>query len=209
MERLFKYRASKNQGIGLGEYVADSESQLPCDGKQVCDDCDNCLGIRSRATHIINHCGYERYACPKHAHQFQESIKSTKMNQSLKSLISFCMTFDEIRTLDQTKPIGLVPFSKQECLQIFKMNSKLYAKSIKNLKIQNEPFICDIHIDPIQSRAFYMIENWTQSEKDLQQKYPKQVLCEYKKDGKMLTRFFDYRNSELIFEMMLNIPTTT
>lgn len=206
MQRLYQYKAKLNHGIGLGELIENSEEQLPCDlnGVYYCEDCVNCLGIRSKATHIANKYGYEKYLCLRHARNFLKINNDNTDNSH--SLISFCLPFDEIRQLDQTKPIGLVPFSKQECLSIYHLNLGVYTKQMRDLSrtFLNDPFIIKIYIHPEQSKTFFKIDPWSRSELLIKQKYPQELLISYWKELKNLVLFYDFRNDNLIYELMLN-----
>lgn len=199
MQRLYQYKALLNQGIGMGEFVENSELQLPCDliNSYFCEDCGSCFGIKTKATHIGNHLGCEKYLCLKHARIFEKMHSNQRM--------SFCMSFDKIMELDKTKPIGLVPFSKQECLSIYHLNLHVYTQQMKSLCKQfDEPFIIQIYVHPEESRTFFKIDPYSRAPENIRQKYSKETLTDYWEKLKNLVLFYDYRNDNLIFELMLN-----
>jgi hypothetical protein len=199
MQRLYQYKAAQNQGVGMGEYVENSEIQLPCDliNTYYCEDCNGCFGIKSKATHIGNYLGDEKYLCVKHARIFQKL--------HLNVLMGFCLSFEDVIKLDKTKPIGLVPFSKQECLSIYHLNLAVYTQQIKSLSQQftEDPFIIQIYVHPEESRTFFKIDPYSRTDSHIAQKYSKDTLLEYWNEMKNLVLFYDYRNDNLIYELLL------
>lgn len=189
-----------NQGIGMGEYVENSESQLACDliNTYYCEDCGDCFGMRTKATHIGNDLGSEKYLCSKHARLFEKTHTNKRM--------SFCLTFEDTIKLDHTRPIGLVPFSKRECLSIYHLNLGVYSQQIENLSklFVDDPFIIQIYIHPEESRTFFKIDPYSKVDAIIQHKYSKDTLIEYWNEFKNLVLFYDYRNDNLIYELMLN-----
>ena len=199
MQRLFQFKAAQNQGVGMGEYVENSEIQLPCDliNTYYCDDCGGCFGIKARATHIGNYLGDEKYLCVRHARLFQNLHTNASMG--------FCLSFEEVIKLDKTKPIGLVPFSKQECLSIYRINLRVYTDQINSLSQQfiNDPFIIQIFIHPEESRTFFKIDPYSKTDLHIQQRYSRDTLSKYWKEMKILVLFYDYRNDNLVYELLL------